>query len=147
MRWSLSQNCSALGSEIRARTGRVGLLQSDASMGSQTTRTVRLTAFSRFSSSSVAEAPRKQPGHVGDSRSTKRALSAAPANWCLNSSMLFAVRYVRVGWLSGVRADHRKCQPSKSAKATATKHSMYFLFAIRTCSRLTSYHTGNYLRK
>lgn len=73
----MSQNCITLRSGIRARTGRVGLLQSDARIGSQTTRMVRFTDRSCFSSSSIAEAPRKQPGHVGDSKTTKRAFSAS----------------------------------------------------------------------
>jgi hypothetical protein len=128
--WSLSQNCLTLGSEMRARTGRVGLLQSDGNMGSQRTSTRRLDDFSFFSTSSTAEAPRRQPAHVGDNRSTKRAFSAPSLKSVLNCSGLFELRYVSGGWPSGVRADHRKCQPSKRPRTKPTSPSTCFLFTI-----------------
>lgn len=76
-------------------TGRVGLLQSEGKMGSQTTRTVKLSDFSCFNTSSAAEAPRKQPGQVGDRRSTILVLSAAWSNWVMNCCSL--VRRARGG--------------------------------------------------
>jgi hypothetical protein len=48
-------------------------------MGSHTTRTVSLPD-SCLSTSSAAEAPRKQPGHVGDKRRTMRTFDAARLN-------------------------------------------------------------------
>ena len=73
-------------SGMRPRIGRVGLLQSDARIGSQTTRTVNLSAFSRFNTSSAAEAPRKHPGQVGDSSSTILEFAEARSNSRLNWS-------------------------------------------------------------
>jgi hypothetical protein len=49
-------------------------------MGSHTTRTLNLTDFCCFNICSTAEAPRKQPGHVGDKRSTIRVFEAAALN-------------------------------------------------------------------
>src|SRR5437879_8383579 len=89
MTWPLSQNCATLASGIRERTGRVGLLQSEASIGSQTTSTVRWGELSCFNTSSAAEAPRKQPGHVGDRSSTILALAAAWLN-CYTKSLPMA---------------------------------------------------------
>ena len=76
----MSQYCKTLTSEIRARTGRVGLLQSEPKIGSHTTRTVNLTDFSSLSNSSAAEAPRRHPAQVGDNSSTNRVLGAARSN-------------------------------------------------------------------
>lgn len=76
-------------------TGRVGLPQSEGKMGSQTTSTVSWLVFSCFNTSSAAEAPRKQPGQVGDRRSTILVLLAAWSNWVTNCCSLF--RRVRGG--------------------------------------------------
>jgi hypothetical protein len=108
----------------------VGLLQSDGNMGSQTTSTRRLGDFSFSSTSSTAEAPRRQPGHVGDNRSTKRAFSALLLKSVLNCSGLFELRYASGGWPFGVRADHKKCQPSERPRTKPTSPSTCFLFTI-----------------
>jgi hypothetical protein len=147
MTWSLSQNCTTLSSGIRARTGRVGLLQSEAKIGSQTTSTVRLPDLSCFNTSSAAEAPRKQPGHVGDKSSTIRALAAAWLNSSTNCPALSALRRVSGGWPLGVLADHKKCQPSASATHTPASNGMYLFFTIPTCPESASYQAGDHLRK
>jgi len=130
MTWSLSQNCATLLSGIRASTGRVGLLQSDANIGSQTTSTVSLGEISCFNTSSAAEAPRKQPGHVGDKSRTIRALAAAWLNSFANPRVLPGVRLASGGWPLGVLADHRKYQPNASPTHKAASSGRYLFFTI-----------------
>src|SRR5215831_20265814 len=98
-------------SGIRAIIGRVGLLQSEGKIGSHTTRMVSLPD-SCFSTSSAAEAPRKQPGHVGDKRTTIRTLDAAWLNWLTNRLLL--VRRVSGGCPFGVIGAHKKYQATVS---------------------------------
>ena len=113
---------------MRAMTGRVGLLQSEDKIGSHTTKTVKLLEFSCFNPSSAAEAPRRQPGHVGDRRSTIRAFAAARLNWLTNR--LSVVRYASGGCPLGVIGDHKKYQPSVSMKVKPRSHADHLLFAI-----------------
>jgi len=65
---------------MRAKTGLVGLPQSVGRIGSQTTNTFRSANRAFFSSSSIAEAPRRHVAQVGDSNRTKRGLADAPSN-------------------------------------------------------------------
>ena len=113
---------------MRAITGRVGLLQSEGKIGSHTTRTVRLSDLSCCNTSSAAEAPRKQPGHVGEKSSTIRALEAARLNWFTNGLSL--VRRVSGGCPLGVIADHKKYQARVSRKAKPRSHVHHLAFAI-----------------
>src|SRR5215469_17637438 len=113
-------------SGIRAITGRVGLLQSEGRIGSHTTRMVSLPDAC-FSTSSAAEAPRKQPGHVGDKRRTIRTLHAERSNWFTNKSSF--VRRVSGGCPFGVMEDHKKYQATPSTAATRSPHN-HLLFAI-----------------
>src|SRR5215469_3565797 len=114
-------------SGIRAITGRVGLLQSEDKIGSHTTRMVSLPD-SCFSIFSAAEAPRKQPGHVGDRRRTIRTLGAALLNWLTNGSTF--VRRVSGGWPFGVIADHKKYQPTPNTASPRSANNPLF-FGIR----------------
>lgn len=138
MRWSLSQNCSTRPSKRRAKTGRVGLLQSDGKMGSHTTRTARLSDFSCFSTSSAAEAPRKQPGQVGEKRSTILTFVLARLNSVTNGLSL--VRRVSGGCPLGVIADHKKYQHAASTRPTPRNHATYLVFAI--CDAPSSLQAG-----
>src|SRR5215469_6083461 len=113
-------------SGMRAITGRVGLLQSEGKIGSEITRTVSLPD-SCFSTSSAAEAPRKQPGHVGDKRRTIRTLDAVLLNWLTNRVSL--VRRVSGGWPFGVIADHKRHQATVSTASPRSPQSQLF-FAI-----------------
>jgi hypothetical protein len=113
---------------MRAITGRVGLLQSEGKIGSHTTRIFRLSDFSCLNTSSAAEAPRKQPGHVGDKRSTIRMFEAAPLNWFTNGLSL--VRRVSGGCPFGVIADHKKYQARTRAKPRPKSQGSHLIFAI-----------------
>lgn len=115
-------------SERRLKTGRVGLLQSDGKMGSHTTRTAKLSDFSCFNTSSAADAPRRQPGHVGDRRSTILTFVAARLNSVMNGLSL--VRRVSGGCPLGVIADHKKYQQPASTRPIPRSHATYFVFAI-----------------
>src|SRR5215469_1010143 len=119
-------------SAIRAITGRVGLLQSDGKIGSHTTRTVSLPD-SRLSTSSAAEAPRKQPGHVGDNRRTMRTFDTARLNWLRNRLSL--VRRVSGGWPLGVIGDHKKYQATVSAASPRSPQSHFFFVIPDTSIR------------
>ncbi len=90
-RWSLSQYWTTRVSEIRDRTIPLGRDQSVGRIGSHTTRTRIDSECVWFSNCSIADAPRKQVGQVGDSSSTNRASSPAPLKSCLNWSRLFCV--------------------------------------------------------
>src|ERR671934_2344886 len=114
MTCSLSQNCIARLSAMRPRTNRVGLLQSERNIGSQTTKTFNFSDRLACSTRSAAEAPREHAGHVGESSSTMRALSAAPSNACLNWAGLSGRIYVSGGCPLGVRPDHRKYQETNN---------------------------------
>ena len=129
-RWSLSQNCTALGSEIRACTIPLGLDQSVGSMGSQTTNT-RTGDWTCFNISSMAEAPRRQYAQVGDSSSTKRVRSAASLNCCLNWSRLLGASEVSGGWLCGVRPKPQKYHPTNNTTAKG-RNNAYFEFTRMT---------------
>jgi len=75
----------------------LGLDQSVGSIGSHTTRTrigSRCVCSSNFS---IADAPRKQVAHVGDSSSTSRSSPSALLKSCLNWSRLFRVSDVSGG--------------------------------------------------
>src|SRR5215472_5452214 len=116
-------------SRIRAITGRVGPLQSEGKIGSHTTRTLSLFDFSCFKTSSAAEAPRRQPGHVGDKRRTIRALEVLRLNSFTKASPL--LRRVSGGWPFGVIAANKKYQASAKMKASPRSPSNDLLFAIR----------------
>jgi hypothetical protein len=73
-------------SVMRCIANLVGGVTSDASIGSHTTNTRTLAAGCRARSSSTAEAPRRQPGHVGDKSRMTRKRSEAALNSRLNSS-------------------------------------------------------------
>jgi hypothetical protein len=75
----------------------LGLDQSVGSIGSQTTRTRIGSDWFCFSIASIAEDPRKQYAHVGDSNSTKRLRSVAPLNALLNWSRFAGVSEVSGG--------------------------------------------------
>lgn len=72
-RWSWSQYWRILLSEIRDWTITLGRDQSVGSIGSHTTRTRIGSERARSSNFSIADAPRKQVGQVGESSSTNRA--------------------------------------------------------------------------
>ena len=90
-RWSLSQYWITRVSEIRDCTIPLGRDQSVGRIGSQTTRTRIGRECVCSSNFSIADAPRKQVGQVGDSSSTNRALSLAPLKSRVNWSRLFWV--------------------------------------------------------
>src|SRR5215472_17417410 len=116
-------------SGIRVITGRVGLLQSDGKIGSHTTRTVNLSDFSCVSISSAAEAPRKQPGQVGDKRSIIRTFEPARLNWLTKG--MSVVRRVSGGCPFGVIADHKKYQARTTAKTTPRNQKDRLLCAMQ----------------
>jgi hypothetical protein len=115
-------------SERRPKTRRVGLVQSEGKIGSHTTRTAKLPDFSWFNTFSAAEAPRKQPGHVGDKRSTILTFALARLNSVTNGLSL--VRRVSGGCPSGVIAENKKYQQAASTRPTPSSHAKYFLFVI-----------------
>lgn len=143
-RWSSSQNCTTLGSEIRACTIPLGLDQSVGRMGSQTTNT-RTGDWVCFNISSMAEAPRKQYAQVGDTSKTKRARSAASLNCRLNWTRLLGVSEVSGGWPGGVRLKPQIYQPSNNTRATTGTISAYLELARMTSS--ASYQVRDDLRK
>lgn len=116
-------------SEMRPRTGRVGLLQSNGKMGSHTARTTKLSDFCRFNTSSAAEAPRKQPGHVGDKRSTILTFVASRLNSVTNGFSF--LRRMSGGWTLGVIAENKKYQAAVNTRPKPRSHAKYFVFAIR----------------
>ena len=71
--------------------------QSVGRIGSHTTSTRIDRECVWFSNFSIADAPRKQVGQVGESSSSNRASSPAPLKSCLNWSMLFCVSDVSAG--------------------------------------------------
>jgi hypothetical protein len=75
----------------------LGFDQSVGSIGSHTTSTRIGSDWFCFSIASIAEDPRKQYAHVGDSRSTSRLRSTAPLNTFLNWSKLVDVSDVSGG--------------------------------------------------
>src|SRR2546423_2197861 len=79
-----SQNCRACGPGIRVRVLPLGGLQSVARMGSHTTNTRTSFSVCRVNICWAAEAPRRQVGHVGDNRRTKRGASLPESNASLN---------------------------------------------------------------
>lgn len=138
MRWSLSQNWITRLSEMRAITRRVGLPQSDGRMGSHTTRTASLSDLSCFSTSSAAEAPRKQPGHVGERRSTILASLLARLKSVTNG--VSVVSRVSGGWPLGVIAENKKYQQAANTRPRARSQAEYFFFAI--CDASSSQRVG-----
>src|SRR5215469_5932935 len=119
-------------SGIRAITRRVGLLQSDGKIGSHTTRMVNLSDFSCLSTSSAAEAPRKQPGQVGDKRRTIRTFETAWLNWLTNGESV--VRRVSGGCPFGVIEDHKKYQAKATTKNTPRSDQNHLLCAMQNDS-------------
>jgi len=69
----------------------LGRDQSVGNIGSHTTRTRIGSRCVCSSNLSIADAPRKQVGHVGESNNTSRASSPALLKSCLNWSRLFRV--------------------------------------------------------
>lgn len=101
----------------------LGLDQSVGNIGSHTTKTrIRPEGFF-FSRSSIAEAPRKQVGQVGDSSSTKRSLSDAALKSLRNFSTFASLREVSGGWPGGVPFEPQRYHPARSARIIATNHS------------------------
>src|ERR1700733_1087530 len=90
-RWSLSQYWITRGSEILDCTIPLGRDQSVGRIGSHTMRTRIGSECVSLSKCSIADAPRKQVGQVGDKSSTNRASSPAPLKSCLNWSRLLRV--------------------------------------------------------
>src|SRR5262249_43721120 len=131
-------------SEMRAMTGRVGLVQSEGKIGSHTTRTVKLSDFSCFNTCSATEAPRRQPGQVGDKRSSSRMFEASALNWPTNGLSL--VKRVSGGCPLGVIADHKKYQASVSTTAKPRSHVKHLLLPSAVL-RLASNEAGDELRK
>lgn len=123
----------------------MGLLQSDGKMGSHTTRTTKLSDFCCFNISSAAEAPRKQPGHVGDKRSTILTFVASRLNSVTNGFSL--VRRVSGGWPLGVIAENTKYQAAANTRPRPRSHAKYFVFAIYDAPFLASNEAGKNLRK
>ena len=99
-------------------------------MGSHTTRTARLSDFSCFNTSSAAEAPRKQPGHVGDKRSTILTFVLTRLNSVTNGLLL--VRRVSGGCPLGVMAENKKYQAAANTRPNPSVQAKYFVFAIYT---------------
>jgi len=117
---------------MRAITRRVGLPQSDGKIGSHTTKTVNLSDFSCFNSSSAAEAPRKQPGQVGDKRSTIRTFEAARLNSLTKGASV--LRRVSGGWSFGVTADPKKYQARVTVDTVPRSDQNHLLCDIRNHS-------------
>ena len=69
-----------------------------------------------------------------------------PLNSRLNGSKLFWVSDVSGGCPRGVLLNHQRYQTTKSAIATPTNHSAYFIFAVRIDDS-PSYQTRDDLRK
>lgn len=84
--WCASQYCRTRRSVMRPIAKLAGGAPSDASIGSHTTNTRTFAAGCRERRSSTAEAPRRQPGHVGDKSRMTRTRSEAALNSRLNAS-------------------------------------------------------------
>ena len=106
-----------------------GLDQSVGSIGFHTAKTPSRVGVC-FNSASIAEAPRKQVGHVGDSSSTRRTSEVALKS-LLNLLKLSAVRDVSGGWPGGVRSGPQQYQPTERAKAIGVSRSAHFVLNIR----------------
>lgn len=97
----LSQYCAARRSEIRLSAVVEGAPQSVHSTGSQTTKTRTGFPGNSFNTFSIAEAPCKQTGQVGDSSSSSRT---SPRAWLKAPSRVETVCGVRSasgGWPAG----------------------------------------------
>ena len=114
-------------------------------MGSQTTRTRTAADGFCFKISSIAEDPRKQYAHVGESSNSRRFRSAALLNSRLNSSRLPDVSDVSGGCPWGGLVRPQKYQKTKTAIATATRERANFSGARIRAS--TSHQIRNDLGK
>src|SRR5215471_9296178 len=79
-RWLGSQNCRTRLSLRRFRANAPGALQSVGRIGSQTASTTNELSSCLLNTSSTAEAPRRQVGHVGESKRMTRRLDDARLN-------------------------------------------------------------------
>ena len=96
-----SQNCLARRSGMRASALPLGGPQSVNKMGSHTTSSVSLRAGYRARSCAAAEAPRRQPGHVGERSRTRRGAAAPASKAALNSPKLAGESRASGRWPAG----------------------------------------------
>lgn len=88
---------------MRESTEVVGRSQSVGRIGSQTTRTFRLGSWIFSSDDSVAEAPCRHTGHVGESSRTRRTFDGDASNAFWKSERFWAFRESSSGCPVGVR--------------------------------------------
>lgn len=125
-RWLLSQNCIALESRIRCMTKRLGRDQSVGRIGSQTTKTRKSSERFCFSIWSIAEAPRKQTGQVGETSKSTRSSFAALSNCPVNWAKLPSLREI-----NPVPDGPHRYQPPSRRRATAMSNSKFLVFTLR----------------
>lgn len=126
-----SQNCRARPSAIRPSVLPLGGLQSVGRIGSQTTRTRTLRFASCASNRSAAEAPRRQPGHVGESSSTSLGTSASPSNAFSNWLKSAPLRVSNGCWPAGTdEGPHKYTASTSTTIAAATKSNALLLISL-----------------
>jgi hypothetical protein len=109
---------------------RLGLDQSVGSIGSHTTKTRIGDDWLCFSRFSIAEAPRRQVGQVGDNSKTKRTSLVLLLKSRLNWSRLLGVSDVSGGWPGGVPFEPQRYQTIRSAVTIAASQAPYLIRAI-----------------
>lgn len=123
-----------LWSGIRARTGRVGLLQSDGNIGSQTTKTVRLV-YLPFQDLFGCGAPANTLVTSGTTRAPF-GIGGRPVELIFETLGVARLEICECWLPLGLCADQRKRQPSDSVWTKQPSHSMYFFFTIRGSHRV-----------
>src|SRR5438445_9490179 len=94
----------------------------------------------------MAEAPRKQAAHVGDSSTNSRVLSRVALKSFRNWSTFDCVRDKSGGCPCGARRDpHRYQAARKKTRATPASETVKIL--LKSLAALASYQTGYELRK
>jgi hypothetical protein len=113
-----SQNCLIRRSESLRMTNVVGGSQSDGSIGSQTARTSTFAIGYFWRTRWTAEAPRRQPGQVGESNKMTRVRSVPALNASRTGSNEFVSSLARGGCAAGARCP-RSENPTTAMIATA----------------------------
>ena len=132
-RWFLSQNCVTRGSATRRRTRRLGGNQSVGRIGSHTTNTFKRSEWFSFSIWSIAEAPRKQTGQVGETSTSSRSSPAASSNCAVNWAKLPPLREVSLP-----PAGPHRYQPAGTKSAMTTSNSRFLAFIFHPARMLAA---------
>jgi hypothetical protein len=142
-RWSRSQYCAALASEIRNRVMLVGLSQSVGNIGSQTINTRTSRDGSSFSKPSMAEAPRKHVGQVGESRASTRTCCAESSKLFSNCVKLLSLSTAIGGCPCGRRRLPNTCQARKAATDSVNTPAKIRLLFMALWARITGRLPGD----